>query len=293
MRRVTTMIASAAAFALLAAAPTGASAGTVTVGVNLATVSPGNPYNCGATSDCTLFNGFVFANNEAPDGGYSFVNGTITSWTLKTGAGGASAVRLRVIHDINPNLSPALYAGAGSSAMVNAAPFSVTNFPTSLPIQRRDQIGLDCCQSGNDSVNTPDVSAFVFGATGLGPLADGSVRNSDGFASLGGLMFNATIDVDDDLKILSKPKLRKGKVRMLASVPNQGQISLRPKGRLLKFSSGFYDEPGMQEIAVAPTDDGRAVLREGGRVKVKLRVSYRPSYGNETVRQKVSGAVKR
>jgi hypothetical protein len=291
MRRA--VLASILGIVALAAVPASGQA-TSTIGVNLAAVSPGNNYNCSAVSDCTLLNSLLGAPFEAPDGSASRVNGTITSWQLKTGAGGASAVRLRVLRSGGP-LTSAGFTGAGSSPQVNAPPFSVTSFPASLPIRRDDLIGFDCCQSGNDSVNSPNASfAFVWGNTGLGPLADGSTRISDGFTNVnsGGVMVNATIQTDESLEILTKPRLRKGKVRMKADVPNPGSMDLAAKGGLLRRSSGYYDDVGIQEISLALTDEGRALLREGGRLKAKIKVLYRPLEG-DLVRRKVRASFRR
>lgn len=287
------LLALAASVVALAAAPSGA--GAVTVGVDLATVSPGNPYDCGGGTECTLAEAFALPTNEAEGGIYSTVNGTITSWQLKTGAGGASAVRLRVIHRHGFLVTPlsAQATGAGSSAMVNAPPFSVTSFPTSLPVRRADLIGLDCCGGANDSVNTPATSSYVWDFLGGGPLADGSSRFADRLSPQAGLMLNATIDVNDDLRIVSKPKLRSGKVRIQAELPNPGGVDLAAKGGLLRRSSGFYSEDGRQEISLALTNDGRSLLREGKRLKAKIKVAYTPIETTELIRRKVKAVVKR
>jgi hypothetical protein len=273
--------------------PAATQAAVTTIGVDLAAVSPGNPYDCGATSECTVST-LPFGPAEASGGATSPVNGTITSFQLKTGAAGASAVRFRVLHPVAPGTSNNQVSGAGTSPQVNVGPFAVASFPTSLPVRRKDQIGLDCCQAGNDAVTSPNIlQGSVWGTGGLGPLLDGTTRAPDAFSAIGGVMLSATVQIDDSLEILSKPKLRKGKVRMQADLPNPGGMDLAAKGGLLRRSSGFYTSEGPQEISLALTNDGRAHLREGKRIKAKIKVSYQPVDSDELVRRNVRATVRR
>jgi hypothetical protein len=268
-----------------------ARADSVAIGVDLGSVPTGSAFDCGATNECTL-TPHPLGSQTLPGGLAAPVNGTITSFQLKTGGAGASAVKLRVLRPVAPLTNDTRLTGAGTSAPVDAPPNAVTTFPASLPIARRDQIGLDCCQNGNDAVSTGEISASIWGSGGQGPLADGASRTADEFSGLAGPMLNATIEIDDDLRILGKARRRGYKVRMQAIVPNPGLIGVSDKGPWLRTSRGFYEAPGQREISAALTDAAFARLRERGRFKIKVRVTYSPNHQTTLVRRSVRAILK-
>src|SRR5918997_89458 len=116
------------------AAATAASQATVTIGSNLARTPQ---LGVGCVGSCTFgLSALDQPSFAAPNGVRSPVNGTVVRWRIRTG-GSATSTSLRVVRPAGVNL----FSGGATSASVTPALNSISEFPTSVPIQINDLIG--------------------------------------------------------------------------------------------------------------------------------------------------------
>lgn len=131
-------------------ASAGSALGAVTIGSNLTATASDN-FGCNAV-DCTITN-VTLPTASLASGLISPVNGTVTSWSFKSGSATPNPTRLRVLRPVSAVLPP-VYTGAGTSAAVPAALGVVGPNPTSLPIKAGDTIGLNAKDTPVEA-NTP------------------------------------------------------------------------------------------------------------------------------------------
>src|ERR1044072_8039344 len=128
MRRRTILLTAGGALAALAIAVP-AQAAPVIIGSDLGRPATVNT-NCNVA--CTTTNISLLANQQAPGGLTSPVDGVITTWKAR----GSSAASLRVL---TPGTTLSYVGGATSTSQnLTAAP---VNFATNLPIKAGDTIG--------------------------------------------------------------------------------------------------------------------------------------------------------
>jgi hypothetical protein len=257
------------------AAPTALPPSAVTIGTNLA--SPANESGpCGLTT-CTVTNltlrpesattrGF----DTAPGGLTSPVNGTVTSWRFKSGSAGQS-VRLRVLRPVNETT----FTGAGTNPAATSVVGINGPFPTSLPIQAGDRVGLDASAG---AIILSDVGApWQALSWAMPPLANGESRTGD-------VVFNREVLVEavvvptDTLTFdeVTRNK-RRGTAVLTVGVPNPGQLDYGGvKVNLAETAARQVSTAGQIKFLVKAAGRKRKRLNREGAVTVRPVFFFAP-----------------
>lgn len=159
---------------------------TLSATARAATVTVGSPLTGTFTTAPTSKEGTAINFALAAPGAHatSPVTGVVLRWHLLGAEGGP--FRLRVLHPAG-GLS---FTGAGSSAAVVATTTGLETFPTALPIQAGDAIGLDLVPSMKLAFQMVPGSGA---ASWIPPLADGTTRPYEAPTSGAEFGFNAEI----------------------------------------------------------------------------------------------------
>jgi hypothetical protein len=263
-----TLGAGAAWLALAAPAPA-----AVTIGSNLTTPATDNSPGCNLA--CTTANLALPAANQAPDGLVSPVTGTVTSWRIASGSSG-NPVSLRVLRPAGT----LTFTGVGTSAPGTTVGGIAGPFPTSLPINAGDSIGVD----------SPN-AALILGMNGaatsiywtIPPLAEGAARL--GTASPGReVMVQATVEPSNQLAIQRVRKnKRKGLAKLVVIAPNAGGLKLG--GKLIKLKGPKRVGAGQRFVVNVKAKGKKAKkLKRNGKVGVKPKLTYIPDAGTSATR---------
>ena len=265
----------AAIAAALAGAPSSQAA--VTIGPDLATLTPNFAgFNCNNAQQCTVVNGSVgtgFGSGMVT----SPVTGNVTHVRIRTGPHGAGQIALRLIHT-----GPAGYTGGGTLETVPSLPANaITDLPGNFPIRAGDAIGVTCCMAGADNITSTSIpgsgNLLVWGLGSNPPLGDGETRAPDTTSHNNFLlMLNADIEPTSQFT-LGKAKVKGGKVKATATVPNPGVLAVG--GKLVR-STSINATAGAVTLAIKLTKAGRSRLDSAG--KLKLAITYTPSFGTAT-----------
>lgn len=268
MQRLVLSVILASAAVLAAAVPAPAA---VTIGSNLAS-DPMLNQNCNIP--CTTANLALIPANSAPGGVTSPVNGTVTSFSVRSGSANPNAVALRVLHP-EGGLN---YTGAGTTSLVSIGTGITGPIATNLPIEAGDAIGLDS-PNGNLVLAANPGATQIFWS--IPPLAEGSTR--PGLA--GGAyetMVQATIEPDNSLDFGKlKRKQKKGIAKLKITVPNAGV--LRFAGKKVKVAGGArtIDAPGEITVKVKAKGKKLRLLKKNNKVTVKPLFFFTPTNGTE------------
>ncbi len=266
MRRPLAITIAALGLGLLGAGSAGAE--VVTVGSPLT----GTFTQQGFSDPLTLFNQTL-----AEPGAHatSPVTGTIVRWRLRDPVGGP--YRLRVLTPV----SGKTYTGAGTGPFQAASGTGIHVLPVTLPIAAGQTIAIDNSQGG-DKLGGRSVSgsSYLFYTS---QLADGATGTALGPAN--GLEVGFNADVATDTLGRVKRNRHKGTARLSVSVPGPGTLTLR--GRSVKrqrssrraAASRTVSAAGTVKLLVKAKGWARRKLNRTGKVKVKVKVDFRPAGG--------------
>lgn len=137
------------------------------------------------------------ANLNVPEPGAhstSPVSGTIIAWHVLDASGGP--FKLRVLRPVSGG-----YLGAGTSAGMTPSNTGLQTFPTNLPIQAGDVIGLDNSNT-SDKIGVAASPGALFGAW-VPQLADGSTQPPPETASNAEIAYNAVVQPAPTLTAIS------------------------------------------------------------------------------------------
>ena len=267
MRSRGTLLVGLTAVVLIA---TAASAqGAVTIGSNLASTVAGTSYNCGVP--CTTAN-LALTTDVAPNGLTSPVNGTVTSWRVKSGSTG-NPLKLRVL-----TLGTALtFTGAGTSAIGTTTGGGIDGpFATSLPIKIGDAIGIDI---SNSALIFADNAAGTQVYWNMPQLADGSPR-AGLTRNATETLVQATVEPTSTLGLSAQPVLnkKKGTATLTISVPNPGQLDFSGTGVNIAETAAVktVTAPGPVKFLIRAT--GKK-LKKKGKVGVTATFTFTPTGG--------------
>lgn len=295
MRRDRVLRLALAALALPLLAIPATAQGTVTVGSSLQRVANASTGGCvGGT--CTLAIGALDGDRQASDGVTSPVNGTITTWRIRTGITTGPAA-LRVVHP----LAGGLYTSGGATAQMTPTADATSTFPAQLPIQQGDLIGIDCCGPGGATfftTSTPQTMRLEFEP---GPLAAGP-----GTAPVGSDHFEVLVNADiEPTSAFTVTKVRRKKGNAISAtvqVPNPGTLVAgdpndyalgAPGVKALLLKPGVADvSPGPVTVTTRPTQRARDILARRGRLRVRVKILFTPTHGlpaSHTVKVKLKG----
>ena len=249
-----------AALPLLAASPASA---TVTIGSSLSSsANAGAPCDPGTCSQKALPGGMAA----------SPVNGVIRTWRFVWS--GPGSARLRVIRPMAPN---ALFLSSSAVAPVVSAP---TEVPVAIPISLGDRIGIDDLGTSNAVGHIPAAGATMDYWTGT-PPADGSspppTFTDPGFE----LFLNADVEPANDatIRAIVKNQLN-GTVNIVILIPNPGTLVVSSK--LVRSKTIQLSDPGALNLKLRPTKKTRRGLKNNGRAKGPVSLTYTPSFGTST-----------
>lgn len=256
---------------------------TVTIGSNLQRTTMAST---GCFPNCTAVLSGLSADAQAPGGVASPVNGTITTWRL--GVGNKSGpTALRVVRAL-PN---GTYTGAGTSAVVIPALESNDVFAISLPIQRGDLIGLDCCAAPGATYFTANhPGGRVFFEPGF--LGDGAPGATPSGTDTFEILLNADIEPSSAFTIDRARAKKGGAITVTVDLPNPGTIVAgdrtdpaltraahsRKRPLLLKPDS-VEAAAGSVSLTVAITKAARRLLAASGHLKVPVKLTFTPTNG--------------
>lgn len=260
--------------------------GAVTIGSNLATVHADNMPGCNVP--CTATNLHLPAANRAPGGLTSPVNGTVTSWRVRANTG--LNLSLRILRPIGG----LTYTGFGTSAPASfPGPGISPFFPTSLPIEIGDSVGLNS-PNGNLVLGAAPGAVQVF--WNVPPLFDGFSRDPTGAGANREVLVQGVVEPTNTLTF---EKLRRNKKKGVAfvpvNVPNPGELTF--SGKQLGLAGGAsasqaVSGPGEVIIRVKAKKKKAKKLKRKGKVKVKPVFKFTPT-GGLTSTQATKFALKR
>ena len=295
MRRDRVLRLALAALALPLLAIPATAQGTVTIGSSLQTAANVSTGGCvGGT--CTMAIGALAPDRQAQDGIASPVNGTITTWRIRTGITPGPAA-LRVVRP----LAGGLYTSGGATPQVTPAANDTSTFATQLPIQQGDLIGVDCCGPGGATFfgsSSPQSTRLDFEP---GPLAAGpgtAPAGNDNFE----VLVNADIEPTSAFTIMQMRRKNSGAISATVQVPNPGTLVIgdphdyslgAPGGKPLLLKPHVADvTPGVVTVTTRPTPRARDLLAQRGRLSVHVKVLFTPKGGlpsGQTRRVKLKG----
>jgi hypothetical protein len=221
------------------------------------------------------------ADRPAGGGLTSPVNGTIVLWRLRVG-GSTTPTSLKVVK----RLPGGLFTGAGTSATVTPSLNSMSTFPTSLPIQIGESVGITCCESVAEYFIGSGGSRLLFSDG----LADGGPGRAGSGTSPKEIALNADIEPTSSIGGLNVVSKKHGKLRVSVDVPNPGTLSAT--GKLLKRASAAVAAPGQVSITLKPTKKALSRLADKRKLKAKLQLVFTPTGGSVTttaVKAKLKG----
>jgi hypothetical protein len=252
----------------------GAGAQTVTVGSPLV-----GSFSFGVNATTGTDPVTTVANVTLPEPGanvFSPITGTVVRWRLKGAGFVGGPFKLRVLRPVGGGA----YAGIATSAAERPMGTGTQVFPTDLPIQAGDLIGLD-----DTDFNTPDRFgiALVPGAAGLlwAPhLADGKTAVSNGGITDEEWGFNADVAApppnDFSFGKLKRNK-RNGTATLAVAVPGAGTLALTGDDvKQQPPKDTGLTAPGVVKLKVKAVGNGLFKLRHTGKAKVKVTVTYTP-----------------
>ncbi len=271
-----------AALALSLLAIPAAAQGTVTIGSSLQRAANASTGGCvGGT--CTLAIGALDADRQAADGISSPVNGTITTWRIRTGINTGPAA-LRVVHP----LAGGLYTGGGATAQVTPAADAISTYPAQVPIQLGDQIGVDCCGPGGATfftTSTPQTTRLDFEPGPLGAGPGTSPAGSDNFE----VLVSADIEPTSAFTVTKLRRKKSNAISATVQLPNPGTLVAgdphdyalgAPGNKALLLKPGVADVgPGSVAVTTRPTQRARDILARRGRLKVRVKILFTPMHG--------------
>jgi hypothetical protein len=257
------------------AAFAGSAQGAVVIGSDL-TATANDNFGCNSF-DCTATN--VILPSAASGGLISPVNGTVTSWSFKSGSAGGNPIRLRVLRQTSGGTVFPVFTGAGTSAPVPAAIGVVGPNATSLPIKAGDSVGLDFFASLVEA-NTPGArQAFWI----MPPLADGSTRQSNSTFENGEVMVQATVEPTNTITLgaITRNK-KKGTATVTITVPNAGQLSYAGTGVTVTGPASVA-APGDVQLTVKATGKKAKKLKRKGKASVSFGTTFTPNFGAASI----------
>ena len=266
-----------------------ASRASITVGSDLAL--PATPFvnNCGFTAPpCTVLTRGVHAGNAFPAS--SPAGGLVTSFAIKSGS--ADTVKFRLIKYVDtsghtvPPATASFATGAGTGPTVHLPGPGTYVFPASIPVHAGDFVGFDTSSTRANQAEPCAVGQLGF-LNAKAVLSDGGPPQPLDGTSNCELLVNAVIQPSNAFTF-GKTKLsaKRGTATVKVNVPGPGELSLRGKN-VIKASAGIrravvskrVGAAGAVKLPVRPVGKTKQRLRESGKAKVKLKITFSPTGG--------------
>ena len=221
------------------------------------TVSAGNPY-------------------VVPNSG-GVTSWKVTSWTT-LGGGGPEQRALKVFRKIAEPASYEVVAHDGPRALTPGGTAGNT-FPTALPVQAGDVLGLHMTTIGQCRIDATD--SFLLATTDLG---DG--QSFSGFGSATGrLEVEAVVAPTSDFSPSGlRRNKKKGTATLTFDVPNPGELTASGNGVKAASAGGAVISTsvgaGPAQLLIKANGKKKATLNTTGKVKLKVAITYTPTGGD-------------
>jgi hypothetical protein len=264
--------------------------GTVTIGSNLGRAPNAPSLICPGVGVCSNIQLTLDGSLQAANGIVSPVNGTITTWRIRSGTGSSLPVALRVVKPLAVNL----FTGAGTSSIVNPPANSVTPYSAQLAIAIGDKLGLDCCDSGGTYF--AQVPASTRGRFNPPPLVNGGPGRAPDVVDIDReIAINADIEPTSTFTVDKVKPGKGGKLTVTATLPNPGILAGgdvrdasvataaagKKKAKYMRRASLPVGAAGQTiNLLVKPTNAARLLLAKKGKLKTKVKVVFTPTGGS-------------
>jgi hypothetical protein len=259
--------------AVTALAP-GPAAATITIGSDLTESAATQPSACPpyATS-CTSMLVRAKQGNLYPPA--SPADGTVVSFGIKSGGAGTVTFRLLRL-DTAIAAKVLLVGGVGTGPTVGLPGAGTFQFPTSLPIEAGDSLGID--SSGSTA----------YGACQNGPGGGESWRFGSSIPeggwlqpaqSSGGceLLVDAVVEPSASVVFGKGTVTRKGRTLLSLRLPGPGELTL--SGGEIRTATRTIDRAGKSSVPVRLKATARRRLASTGRARVEVSETFAPSGG--------------
>ena len=242
--------------------------------------------NCGlSTPPCSLVTLGEHTGNPFPE--FSPTAGVVTGFRIRTGA--AASVTFRIVRFQTPNSATAGITGAGTGPTASLPGAGTFSFPAaSLPIKVDETVGIDTSSVRANAAPPCDSGG---GYSIVHPvLTDGGPFQPSDANSACELLVSATVEPSNAFKV-GKLKLNKerGTGTIKVTLPGPGDLIVAGKnvqGKQAKAIGTKVKKAGAVTIKLKPVGRGRKKMRNTGKVASKLKLTFTPTGGTQSVRRK-------
>jgi hypothetical protein len=253
---------------------------TITIGSDLGD-APSVGIGC-IGSGCTRVQTSLPADDLAPNGVSSPVNGTVIAWRIRSTA---SATQQPIAFRVISPAAGGQFTGGGSSATVTPPDITgVSPFAAAIPIKIGDLLGLNY---GNGTNEYFGISAGPNSGQLFNPILNSGSTRSPQNNTTEQLLVNADIEPTSTFTATAKGK-KGGKVKIDAQLPNPGTLQVGDKKdlasvaakRRLTGSTVQLTAPGAASLKVGATKSARSLLARKGKLFAKLKLVFTPVGGS-------------
>jgi hypothetical protein len=220
-------------------------------------------------------------------------NGTITSWSHNAANTGGQTLTMKVFRKVS---DPIFYKAIAHDGPRNLAAGLLNTFPTNIPVQAGDVIGLGCL------VN-PTACLFPASATdkwifkGAPTLNDGDAAAFTGPNTSNRVNVTAVLQPTNIVTVgATALNKKKGTATLNLTLPNPGELTASGSG--VSASSAGHAviskavTPGAAQLLVKATGKKKKTLTQTGKVKLSVSITFTPTNGDPAT-QSVSVKLKK
>lgn len=209
--------------------------------------------------------------------------GTITSWSHNATAGPDQTLTMKIFRRV---AEPARYMVVGHDGPRPLAESTLNTFPTSIPVNPGDVLGLNQASGGGGTQCRFPAPGELAHPLRFANLSDG--ESEDFILGDPGYRMNITSVFEPTntftLGGITRNK-KKGTATLTVNVPNPGELALSGKGVKRASAAGAViakevTAAGEVKLLIKTKGRKRTKLNETGKVKVSFRVTYTPTGGD-------------
>jgi hypothetical protein len=276
-RRCAAFAVALTALALITAAFAASAQALTTIG-RLAPQAP-----AGMTSACTAGNDILQPTVTGVGGPGSYVvpagGARITSWSTIGPTTAGEQLTMKVFRKV---ADPNTYRVIAHDGPRGLAPGVLNSFPVSVAVQPGDVLGLSSSSPTSGCAYAVDGETYL---RHIGPLGDGTAAPFD---PRSGVLINvqAVVATQPSNQFSFNKLVRnkaKGTAKLPVQVPGPGTLALTGKGVKVQRAGGearvsrAVKAAGTVKLTINAKGAKKATLKETGKVKVKVKVTYTPS----------------
>jgi hypothetical protein len=205
----------------------------------------------------------------------------ITSWSTNAAAGVGQTLEMKVFRQV---AAPVTYRVIGHDGPHTLTPGTVNTFPTNVPVQPGDVLGLQTASSAMTACLSSALDDSDFARSG--DLADGAsgdfIPNSD----FGRVNVTASVAIRPSNTFSFggvKRHKKTGAATLAVNVPGPGTLALTGKGVKTQRAGGgavaskTVSAAGTVKLPIKAKGKAKHKLNKTGKVKVKVTVTYTPN----------------